>query len=430
MMAKLTNLPYDIKHSILRQVNERSALLALISASKTFYDIFTHYREGILHNLYLSEALSYAPDSTIFTYCRRTVQGIDSLTTLSDIMRGYQEFVERGVPPNFIAVENGGYNPRTEAQLLVDDYLGIRKIALAHQYAVRTARREPGLSSSELRRIMQAIYRGWILLLLLNKRLELESSRVSARSQIDLVKSGYDRDCLENLIAAWDIWDVLRIQAVMGESIRILPTGKVNMNNSGAFNQFEADIAKSGLKEIVERCPDDGKVVLVFPIYSMVDSYPSTTASFALSTEFAQYLLIHQNPSTIAALYTLFPTPDAKTVYDRMATHLPKAVESYLTYKSSRKGAYTQMPLDTLQYTITKMLGWYSPVVDGVGFGGVEVKSMRLVNRVSWMKGKLFGKEARRTGTHSWIQWARLSGCVYDESRLEGRGLEWPIFED
>ncbi|KAK6506744.1 hypothetical protein TWF481_005204 [Arthrobotrys musiformis] len=429
-MATLTDLPYDIKHCILRQVNERGALLTLISTSKTFYNIFKRHREGILHNLYLSEALSYAPDSIVFTYCQRKVPGIDDFATLSNIIRGYQLANKRGIPPSFLQSENGEFNPRTQAQQLVHDYLGIRRIALAHQYAVRTARREPGLTASELHRITLAVYRGWNLLLLLNKGLELEPKTLDLRSQIDSSGLSNSGDCLEGLIATWDIWDVVRIQSVMGESIRILPTGQVNMNDSGAFNQFEADIAKSGLKEIVERFSQDEKVVLVFPIYSMVDSYPSTTASFALSTEFAQYLLIHHDPATIAALYTLFPTPDAKTVYDRMAKHLATAVEGYFLYKASKKGGYTQMSLDTLQYTITKMLGWYSPVIDGVGFGGMEVKSMRLVNRVSWMRGKIFGKEAKCIGAHSWIQWARLSGCVYDDERLEGRGLEWPIFEN
>ncbi|KAK6521772.1 hypothetical protein TWF506_001975 [Arthrobotrys conoides] len=434
-MAMLTDLPYDIKHCILRQVDERGALLTLISTSRTFYNIFRWHKEGILHNLYLSEALSYNPDSIVFTYCRRKVPTVDNFATLVGILREYQLVSQRGLPPRFLKSENGGYNPRQQAQQLVHDYLGIRKIALAHQYAVRTARREPNLTASELRRITQAIYRGWSLLLLLNKGLDLasEPKKATSRSQIDTVESGHGEDCfdieIENLIATWDIWDVLRVQSVMGESIRILPTGQVNMNDSGAFNQFEADIAKSGLKEIVERCSQDEKVVLVFPIYSMVDSYPSTTASFALSTEFAQYLLIHHDPTTIAALYTLFPTPDAKTVYDRMAKHLATAVEGYLLYKASQKGIHTHISLDTLQYTITKMLGWYSPVIDGVGFGGMEVKSMRLVNRVSWMRGKIFGREAKRVGAHSWIQWARLSGCVYDDARLEGRGLEWPVFE-
>ncbi|KAF3095232.1 hypothetical protein TWF569_000300 [Orbilia oligospora] len=434
-MATLTNLPYDIKHCILRQVDERGTLLTLISTSRAFYNIFTRHKEGILHNLYLSEALSYSPDSIVFTYCRQKVPTIDDFTTLSEILQGYQLVGQRGLPTSFLESKNGEYNPRRQAHQLVNDYLGIRKIALAHQYAVRAARREPDLTASELHRITQAIYRGWSLLLLLNKGLDLELGlRVaSSHSQIDMVEPGGEADCfdiqIEKLIATWDIWDVLRIQSVMGESIRILPTGQVNMNDSGAFNQFEADIEKSGLRDIVERCSQDEKVVLVFPIYSMVDSYPSTTASFALSTEFAQYLLIHHDPTAIAALYTLFPTPDAKTVYDRMAKHLASAVEGYLLYKASRKGIYTHTSLDTLQYTITRMLGWYSPVIDGVGFGGMEVRSMRLVNKVSWMRGKIFGKEAKRVGAHSWIQWARLSGCVYDDARLEGRGLEWPVFE-
>ncbi|RVD81929.1 uncharacterized protein DFL_009775 [Arthrobotrys flagrans] len=433
-MATLTNLPYDIKHCILHQANERGALLTLISTSKTFYNIFMRHREGILHNLYLSEALSYTPDSMVFTYCRRKIHTIDDFPTLFGIIQGYQLLAEGGSSPSFLNPKNGEYNPRKQAQQLVDDYIGIRKIALAHQYAVRKARREPGLTSSELRRITQSIYRGWTLLLLLDRGLNLESELRAAglRSQIGIegcVTIGDYFDLkIRRLIATWDIWDVLRVQSVMGESIRILPTGQVNMNDSGAFNQFEADIAKSGLKEIVERSSQDEKVVLVFPQYSM-DSYPSTTASFALSTEFAQYLLIHNDPTTIATLYTLFPTPDAKTVYDRMAKHLPTAVEGYLLYKASRKGIYTHTSLDALQYTITRMQGWYSPVIDG-GFGGMEVKSMRLVNRVSWLRGKVFGKEAKCVGARSWIQLARLSGCVYDDTRLEARGLEWPIFED
>ncbi|KAK6350518.1 hypothetical protein TWF718_003709 [Orbilia javanica] len=274
-MTTLTDLPYDIKNCILRQVNERGALLTLISTSKTFYNVFMRHKEGILHRLYLSEALSYYPDSIIFTYCRRKIHAIDNFATLFDIIKGYRLFGQRGLPPNFLKPEIEGIDPRTRAHQLADDYCGIRKIALAHQYAVRAARHEPGLTPSELRRITLAIYRGWTLLLLLNKGLDLESELRVANPHPPADIEGYGDfgeyfDLkIERLIATWDIWDVLRVQSVMGESIRILPTGQVNMNDPGAFSQFEADIAKSGLKEIVERYSPDEKVVLVFPIYSM-----------------------------------------------------------------------------------------------------------------------------------------------------------------
>ncbi|KAK6362237.1 hypothetical protein TWF730_005933 [Orbilia blumenaviensis] len=410
-MATLAVLPYDIIHSIIYQIDERSDLLALVLTSKTLYNVFTRHREGILHNLYLSETLSYAPDSIVFTKYRYAISGINNLTSLSGMVQNYRGFIQEGTPTALSSAGNRLRNLRLQPRVLVSDYLGIRKIALAYQYAIRTARKEPGLSPSELHRIIQALYRGWILLLLIDRQLKLQPG-------IEQVMG-----CIEELITTWDIWDVLRIETVMGESIRTLPTGQVNIYDPGECSRVKTDVTDSELGQMVGGRLQ-GRIPLLLHPMRCSDPKLCNKASFALTTDLAQYLLVHHDPSVIAALYTLAPTPNAKTVYDRMANHLAIAVKAYLLHKPPQIGEFNHTPLNTLQYVIIKMMGWYGPVPDGVGFGGKEVKVMRLIDpRISQTgpTGNIFSKEAKRIGKRSWIERAKLSGCVYDEARLEGR---------
>ncbi|KAF3914139.1 hypothetical protein AA313_de0207928 [Arthrobotrys entomopaga] len=332
MALTLTGLPYDIKHLLLTQVNDRNTLLNLISASRPFHDVFTRHKDAIVNNLYLSEALNHAPDSLMFSYCRRTVLGIQSMEELVGIAQRYEKCSTTGKAPSFITSNTGEYDSRKLAKYLVDDYLGIRKIAMTHQYSIRVSRNEPALTSTELHRIMRSIYRGWTLLLLIHQR------QLLLRQNPSLVadeESSYDKYFIERIILNWDFWSSLQTWELVGDNLRVLPTGTVDVRETKAFQRFNSDVKVSLLQDLFNEFPDKQALTLVFPVFRRVDSKPFTEAKFALSNEFAEYLFIHHDPTTIAPLYSLEPTPSPKVAYDRIATYLSEPVKTYLTLKYS-----------------------------------------------------------------------------------------------
>ncbi|EPS35085.1 hypothetical protein H072_11576 [Dactylellina haptotyla CBS 200.50] len=440
MPVTLCGLPYDIRHSILRQVDDRSTLLNLILTSTAFHEIFRHYKEGIINNLYLSEALNHGPDALVFAYCRRTALDIEDIGTLVDVVQSYGKYTATGAYPVFLATPYGSYEPQKLGKYLVDDYLGIRKIAITHQYSTRLARKEPALTSSEVRRIVQSIYRGWTLLLLIHQRQAILAQNPSLKTG---TTCKYDQYFIERIIISWDIWSSLQIWELIGEHLRVLPTGTVDVRNARAFQQFNDDIKVSLLQPAFDGYPEKQALTLIFPVFRRVDSQPFTEANFALAHEFAEYLFIYHDPATIAPLYTLEPTPSPKVAYDRIGTYLTEPVKSYLSLKYSLSPAdfVSQYSLDSFRIlrgmiSKLKLEKFYRPnsqerdFYDRVTYEGV-VPAMRLLEKPGKQESnKVFEKRARMVNAASWIRKAWLCNCLLDEWRLEQRGFEFPVFED
>ncbi|KAK6542785.1 hypothetical protein TWF694_006726 [Orbilia ellipsospora] len=453
MALTLTGLPYDIKHSLLQQVNDRDTLLNLISTSRTFLDIFTRHKDVIINNLYLSEALNHAPDSIIFSYCRRTVLGVESMDELVGIARGYEKYSTTGTAPPFLTSNFGAYESRKLAKYLVEDYLGIRKIAMTHQYSIRVSRNEPALTTTELHRIMRSIYRGWTLLLLIHQRQLLLQQIPSLAVSEDY--SSYDRHFIERIIVNWDFWSSLQIWELVGDNMRVLPTGTVDVRETKAFQKFNSDVKVSLLQDLFDGFPEKQALTLIFPVFRRVDSKPFTEARFALSNEFAEYLFIHHDPTTIAPLYALDPTPSPKVAYDRIATYLSKPVKTYLTlkYSLSYPDFQSLYAVDTFRIlrgmvSKIKLAAFHSPhdshledFYGSVRYNG-EVPIMRLLERPvedvnqTDLRGRskelfnIFKGMGKMMSPDCWVKKAWLCNCLLDEWRLEGRGFEYPVFED
>ncbi|EWC45681.1 hypothetical protein DRE_05242 [Drechslerella stenobrocha 248] len=338
-MAVLRDLPYDVKHCILTHLSDRASLAALVGTCTAFRDIYTRHKNTILRRIHHAEATALAPDSLIFAYCLRAIPSIATMATLVGFVKDYETYHSTGVPPTCISTglieEPSAYDPSKLANYLVDDYRGIRTIALAHQFPMRESRQEPPLSCTEIRRIMRALYRGWTLMLLLHAQQRLRISDPpptygsDSRSYDD-----YDPNFIERMVLkCWDVWSVLQIRIVMDDSLRMLPSGGPDANDSQALMEFGAQMQRSLVYQIVAPSGDGpGETlipVLLTPAFQYVDTKaPRSGLNLLLTPGFAGYLFTNCHPATIAPLFTLDPLSGARAAFDRLATVLADQLQN------------------------------------------------------------------------------------------------------
>ncbi|KAF3925842.1 hypothetical protein ABW20_dc0103033 [Dactylellina cionopaga] len=199
---------------------------------------------------------------------------------LGDIARGYEDYIRTGTSPELLDHPQESYNPRYLSRYLLDDYLGIRKIALSQQYSIRVSRREPPLTLTEVRRIIQAIYRGWTLLLLLYQREWLFGTETPTTAD------KFDKGFIERLISTWDIWSVFQIREIAGESLTTLPTGAIDLKNTKVLQQWNDDLENSLLQPLLNSYCNWRPVTFLFPLVRPIGMRP-TEANLALSQEFS-----------------------------------------------------------------------------------------------------------------------------------------------
>lgn len=254
-MAQLTlnELPFDIKYQILLHVSDQESLTSLTTTSRDYQDVFHKYEQQILRNIHLVEVQKYTPDSHIFAFCLRCIDQVENLQDLVDIVKEWDLCIQdQNRWPRILDRPKGGYDPKQLLDYLLQDYRGVERIASAYQHFNRECKQEPGLTKSELERIVQGLYRGWLLVLLFNKR-----DTLLLEEQAELPDS-WDKNFIERVVLRWEFWGVQQIRSVMKE-LRKMPAGKLHMDRGGGFVQLHRDLERSEFTQLlngIQASPD------------------------------------------------------------------------------------------------------------------------------------------------------------------------------
>ncbi|KAK6330021.1 hypothetical protein TWF718_003448 [Orbilia javanica] len=226
--SKLENLPYDVKYLILESISDYESLVRFSQLSRAFYNIFREHRRALFLRFMFDEASEYREES-YFLAClgERLTDGTMTVGALDTLYQCYADSLSPTAfehPWYYKDVMRGGANMRAR---IAQGHKGIKEHC--EQFIQRELRpkmktrppKEDGTDYSELpptdserHRVMQGLYKIWLLL-------KLHHVRVSDPQQFELASRNVGtqiyplRADVARYLKLWDYWDLKVVQVLL-----------------------------------------------------------------------------------------------------------------------------------------------------------------------------------------------------------------------
>ncbi|KAK6360955.1 hypothetical protein TWF730_007070 [Orbilia blumenaviensis] len=224
-LSKLENLPYDVKYLILENLPDHETLLRFSQSSRVFYNIFRGHRRALFQHLMFNEASEYREESYLLACLGDQLsKGIMSVAELDILYQTYSDSLPHTTyqsPWYYTEVLRGGVTLRTK---ICENHRGI--IQHCERFMQREMkprmearplnedRVEPPPTNSERRRVMQALYKIWLLLKLHHVR--VSEPEKFAVSSVNIGTQSYPlRADIARYLKLWDYWDLKVVQVLL-----------------------------------------------------------------------------------------------------------------------------------------------------------------------------------------------------------------------
>ncbi|KAF3083165.1 hypothetical protein TWF102_000794 [Orbilia oligospora] len=226
--SKLENLPYDIKYLILQSISDHGTLVKFSQASRVFYNIFREHRHALFQYLMFNEASEYMEESYLLACLGDQLS--NSTMTVAYLDNLYQCYADSLSPTAFEhpwyyrEVLRGGASMRAK---ISECHKGIKEHC--DQFIRRELRpkmklrplKEDGTDHDELpptdserRRIMQALYKIWLLLKLHHVKVADPEEFAPASRNIGTPTYLLRAD-VARYLKLWDYWDLKVVQVLL-----------------------------------------------------------------------------------------------------------------------------------------------------------------------------------------------------------------------
>ncbi|KAK6514611.1 hypothetical protein TWF281_004809 [Arthrobotrys megalospora] len=224
----LERLPYDIKYLILESIPDYETLIKFSQSSRVFYRIFRGHRLGLLQRLMFNEASVYMEESYLLAcLADKMTNGTMSVAELDSMYKCYKESLLRPTfeqPWYYAEVLRGGAKMRAK---IAESHRGIKahcenfirrelnpKINLRPPKEDETDYHELPPTDSERHRVMQALYKIWLLLKVHNVRVSDPKEFAPFSHNVGTLSYPLRAD-VARYLKLWDYWDLKVVQVLL-----------------------------------------------------------------------------------------------------------------------------------------------------------------------------------------------------------------------
>ncbi|KAK6497222.1 hypothetical protein TWF506_004697 [Arthrobotrys conoides] len=225
---KLENLPYDVKYLILRSISDHDTLIRFSQISRAFYSIFREHHHALFQHLMFEEASEYMEESYLLA-CLGD-QLTSSTMTVTELDSLYQCYADSLSPTTFEPpwyyrdVRRGGAMMRAK---VCECHKGIKehcdqfirkelkpKMKLRPPKEDGTEYDELPPTDTERGRVMQGLYKIWLLLKLHHVRVTDPKEFASTSRNVGTPSYPLRAD-VARYLKLWDYWDLKVVQVLL-----------------------------------------------------------------------------------------------------------------------------------------------------------------------------------------------------------------------
>ncbi|EWC43697.1 hypothetical protein DRE_01584 [Drechslerella stenobrocha 248] len=395
-MARLDDLPVDLKILIINNVDNLDSLISLCIASRSFYGVYRRYRDTITASIWESEIGPYKLEAyfiaAFYDRLRDLVSSEDDIENLA--ARYLDSSCDRCSPPESFfgtqklsAVSWGRVRENHRA------IRGVCHFVLEKGLSSRSSEESRGGSTIEKERITKALYRFWFIMLISAIRIDegggppFEISRRTAAL----------------IFAQWSFWDFMAVKRVKDFFwLRVMPV-------VWDQQQFILDSVNTNGKPWRELAPFlfAAIVIYLFP-EDIVQWFRSGSAQYSFTTELRAVIQIaarkaNVNPSPptygfpIDHLNGEMDTSDIWNETHPIRTHRPGYIPSPLSEPYGQEcwiRAFQGDNMEQIDFTLCIWDDWrlkqwgYDMPTDEEGIGRNRSMGLRPVYRY-WRSGLL-----------------------------------------
>ncbi|KAK6498373.1 hypothetical protein TWF481_010964 [Arthrobotrys musiformis] len=226
--CRLEDLPYDIKYLIFESIADYDTLLEFSRSSRAFYNIFRKHRHSLFQRLLFQEASEYMEESYLLACLGdRLADGTMTVAELDGLYQSYANSLSKPTferPWYYAEVLRGGSQMRAR---IARSHRGIKqhcerfierelkpKMKLRPPKEDGTEYDELPPTDSERHRVMQGLYKIWLLLKLHQARVADPTGFESGSRNVGTPNYPLRAD-VARYLRLWDYWDLKVIQVLL-----------------------------------------------------------------------------------------------------------------------------------------------------------------------------------------------------------------------
>ncbi|RVD89045.1 uncharacterized protein DFL_000068 [Arthrobotrys flagrans] len=228
LSSKLENLPYDIKYLILESISDYDTLVRFSKLSRAFYNIFREHRRALFQHFMFDEASEYMEESYLLACLGgRLTSGTMTVAELDNLYQCYADSLSLTAferPWYYTEVLRGGAKMRAK---ISESHKGIKehceqflrkelkpKMKLRPIKEDGTDYDELPPTDSERRRVMQGLYKIWLLLKFHHVRVADPTEFAPANRNVGTPSYPLRAD-VARYLKLWDYWDLKVVQVLL-----------------------------------------------------------------------------------------------------------------------------------------------------------------------------------------------------------------------